>query len=100
MWDFPGSGNKPVSPALAGRFFTVSRQGSPTAVLTEHIQSSRKITPIQNKLDATIFCYLSKTELQHYLSVLGLRKEASFVTDILSPSITPAILLVTNCLCG
>ena len=29
MWGFPGSGIKPVSPALAGGFFTLSLQGSP-----------------------------------------------------------------------
>ena len=28
-WGFPGSGIKPVSPALAGGFFTLSLQGSP-----------------------------------------------------------------------
>ena len=29
MWDLPGSGKKPVSPALAGRFFTPELLGGP-----------------------------------------------------------------------
>ena len=29
MWDLPGSGNKPVSPASAGRFFTTEPSGKP-----------------------------------------------------------------------
>ena len=29
MWDLPGSGVKPVSPALAGRFFTTEPPGKP-----------------------------------------------------------------------
>ena len=29
MWDLPGSGIKPVSPALAGRFFTTEPPGNP-----------------------------------------------------------------------
>ena len=30
MWDLPGSGIEPVSPALAGRFFTTEPPGKPT----------------------------------------------------------------------
>ena len=30
MWNFPGPGVKPVSPALAGRFLITSHQESPT----------------------------------------------------------------------
>ena len=41
MWDLPGSGTEPVSPALADRFFTtepidslpLSLQGSPAAFI-------------------------------------------------------------------
>ena len=29
MWDLPGSGIEPVSPALAGRFFTTEPPGKP-----------------------------------------------------------------------
>ena len=29
MWDLPGSGMEPVSPALAGRFFTTEPPGKP-----------------------------------------------------------------------
>ena len=29
MWDLPGSGNEPVSPALAGRFFITEPPGKP-----------------------------------------------------------------------
>ena len=29
MWDLPGPGTKPVSPALAGRFFTTEPPGKP-----------------------------------------------------------------------
>ena len=31
MWDLPGSGIEPMSPALAGRVFTTEHLGSPTA---------------------------------------------------------------------
>ena len=30
MWDLPGPGLEPVSPALAGRFLTTVPQGSPS----------------------------------------------------------------------
>ena len=30
MWDLPGSGTAPVSPALASEFLTLDPQGSPT----------------------------------------------------------------------
>jgi len=29
MWDLPGSGIEPMSPALAGRFFTTEPAGKP-----------------------------------------------------------------------
>ena len=29
MWDFPGSGMEPVSPVLAGGFFTTEPSGKP-----------------------------------------------------------------------
>jgi len=29
MWDLPGSGIEPVSPALAGEFFTTETPGKP-----------------------------------------------------------------------
>ena len=32
MWDLPGSGIEPVSPALAGRFFTTEPPGSPSII--------------------------------------------------------------------
>ena len=32
MWEFPGSGIKPVCPALAGRFFTSEPQGKPQSL--------------------------------------------------------------------
>ena len=32
MWDLPGPGTKPVSPALAGRFFTTEPPGQPHIV--------------------------------------------------------------------
>ena len=32
MWDVPGSGIQPVSPALAGRFLTTGPQGRPRDV--------------------------------------------------------------------
>ena len=31
MWDLPGSGLEPISPAQAGGFFTTERQGSHTS---------------------------------------------------------------------
>ena len=33
MWDIPGSGIKPVSPALAGGFLTTDPSGRPTSLL-------------------------------------------------------------------
>ena len=33
MWDLPGPGIKPVSPALAGEFFTTEPPGKPCATL-------------------------------------------------------------------
>ena len=32
MWDLPGPGLKPVSPALAGGFLTTALRGKPVAV--------------------------------------------------------------------
>ena len=32
MWGLPGSGIEPVSPALAGRFFTLGPPGKPVVV--------------------------------------------------------------------
>ena len=34
MWDLPGSGIEPVSPSLAGRFFTIQPPGEPHIVST------------------------------------------------------------------
>ena len=35
MWDLPGSGIEPVSPALAGRFFATESPGKPRTRLRE-----------------------------------------------------------------
>ena len=40
MWDLPGSGIEPVSPALAGGFFTTEPPGKPAVGIfekTEHV---------------------------------------------------------------
>ena len=39
MWNLPGLGIEPVSPASAGRFFITSYQRSPTVVLMEGLRS-------------------------------------------------------------
>ena len=36
MWDLPGPGMEPVSPALAGRFFTTEPPGKPSCIILEH----------------------------------------------------------------
>ena len=36
MWDLPGSGIEPVSPALVGRFFTTEPPGKPEEVSSDH----------------------------------------------------------------
>ena len=36
VWDLPGSGIKPVSPALAGRFFTTEPPGKSEALFLNH----------------------------------------------------------------
>jgi len=36
MWDLPGPGIKPMSPALAGRFFTIESPEKPCVVLTHY----------------------------------------------------------------
>ena len=40
MWDLPGPGLEPVSPALAGRFFTTVRTGKSVAQILNHVESS------------------------------------------------------------
>ena len=35
MWDLPGSGTEPVSPALSKRFFTAEPQGKPWVIYSE-----------------------------------------------------------------
>jgi len=34
LWDLPGTGIDPMSPASAGRFFTTEPPGTPNTVLT------------------------------------------------------------------
>ena len=40
MWDRPGAGNEPVSPALARRFLTIKHQGSPSNTFSHSSPSS------------------------------------------------------------
>ena len=37
MWDLPGPGLEPVSPALAGGFFTTAPPGKPEFGISEHM---------------------------------------------------------------
>ena len=50
MWDLPGPGLKPVSPALAGEFLTTALPGKPL-----------------------LFCFLIYLFIYLFLAVLGLR---------------------------
>ena len=43
IWDLPGQGIEPVSPALAGRFFTTEPQGMPINELKKKIQQSLSV---------------------------------------------------------
>ena len=42
MWDLPGPGLEPVSPALAGRFLTTAPPGKSGVHLKEGVQEQRK----------------------------------------------------------
>jgi len=45
-WDLPGPGTKPVSPALAGRFFTTEPPGkAPEITVIEIIELNNKLNP-------------------------------------------------------
>ena len=37
MWDLPGSGIEPISPAMAGRFFNTEASGEPSTIHLEFI---------------------------------------------------------------
>ena len=52
MWDLPGPGIEPVTPALVGRFFTTEPPGKPSSRLlytkdTEMIEKSVKTTQLR-----------------------------------------------------
>ena len=41
MWDLPGSGIEPVSPSLAGKFFTTEPPGKPLIVLNFNFRACK-----------------------------------------------------------
>ena len=43
MWDLPGPGNEPVSPALAGRFLSTAPPGKPSFYFLDGVLYSRKV---------------------------------------------------------
>ena len=43
MWDLPGPGLEPVSPALAGRFLTIVPPGKPSSLLNCNIFSDHSL---------------------------------------------------------
>ena len=42
MWDLPGPGLEPVSPALAGRFLTTAPPGKPSVYSLSSLSSQKK----------------------------------------------------------
>ena len=44
MWDLPGPGLKPVSPALAGGFLTTAPPGKPLSPTLSHVLGARIVT--------------------------------------------------------
>ena len=52
MWDFPGPGVKPVSPALAGRFFTTVPPGKPTSPIIISLNSKYITTSVPHMFTA------------------------------------------------
>ena len=48
LWDLPGSGIEPISPALAGGFFSTEPQGCPISALYER---DNKLPASRNKFD-------------------------------------------------
>ena len=41
MWDLPGPGIEPVSPALVGRFFTTEPPGKPEIKLLKYLSNTQ-----------------------------------------------------------
>ena len=67
MWDLPGPGLEPVSPALAGRFSTTAPPGKPLscflcAIFIHKYDSIRKLTNLKFNFklqDSSWICFLS-----------------------------------------
>ena len=55
--DVPDPGIEPVSPALAGRFFTISPLGKPAAWLTQHL-FSENLPDSQARVNPKIMSFL------------------------------------------
>ena len=49
MWDLPGPGLEPVSPALAGRFLTTVPPGKPSSPVLKGKQDLAKLMNVQGK---------------------------------------------------
>ena len=51
MWDLPGSGIEPMSPALAGGFFTTEPPRNPSSVILNIQRNFKEILFLENAID-------------------------------------------------
>ena len=68
MWDLPGPGLEPVSPALAGRFSTTAPPGKPLSAFLVG-SSAGNILGLGNKLWAILIAL--KLDIKLILFILG-----------------------------
>ena len=65
MWDLPGPGLEPVSPALAGRFSTTAPPGKPPSKLFIQVQRSIHIISVQfNEFTQSEHTHITNTHIK------------------------------------
>ena len=74
MWNLPGPGIEPVSPALAGRFLSLRHQGSPTTDFSCRLCAC---VPGHSHVLCTPACLI----LPNFMAVLGKKISHCFLAD-------------------
>ena len=97
MWNLPESGIKPVSPALAGRFFTAEPPGKPSAMLIclQLSQASPGLRHDQNLLPYTLHLPTYKVPSPYLAKYLHMVHKCLW-NKWMEFDTVPAIALFTN----
>ena len=66
MWDFPGPGLEPVSPALAGGFLTTASPGKPDSTFLSRCACTRMIEKVLKGLIWGLQIHFSNMDFQRY----------------------------------